>query len=70
MASLFADNTMLFSESGRMLQRIVDEFHLVNKRKLKLNVGKSKVMIFVRAREQSIEFAKPYRIIAESTTEC
>ncbi len=38
-----------------MLQRIVDEFDRVCKwRKLKVNVGKSRVMVFERAGEQTI----------------
>ncbi len=46
-----------------MLQRIVDEFDRVCKRrKLKVNAGKSKVMVFEGAREQTINFAKPYRM--------
>ncbi len=51
---------MLLAESEGMLQIIVDEFDRVSKRKkLKLNAGKSKVMVFERAREQTIKFAKP-----------
>ncbi len=39
--------TVLLDESGGMLQRIVDEFDRVCKwRKLKVNAGKSKVMVF------------------------
>ncbi len=45
MAGLYADDTVL-AESEGMLQRIVDEFHRVCKRrKLKINAGKSKVMV-------------------------
>ncbi len=50
-----------------MLQRIVDEFTRVCKRrKLKVNACKSKVMVFVRAREQTINFTKPYRVGSEA----
>ncbi len=46
---------MLLAESEGMLQRIVDEFYRAcKKRKLKANAGKSKVMVFERAREQTI----------------
>ncbi len=46
-----------------MLQRILDEFEKVCKRrKLKVNSGKSKVMVFERAREQTINIAKPYSV--------
>ncbi len=54
-AGLYADDTVLLAESEGMLQRIVDEFDRVCKRrKVKVNAGKSKVMVFERAREQTI----------------
>ncbi len=54
---------MLLAESEGMLQRVVDEFDRVCKRrKLKVNAGKSKVMVFERAREQTVNFAKPYTV--------
>ncbi len=44
-AGLYADDKVLLAESDGMLQRIVDEFDRVcKKRKLKVNKGKSKVM--------------------------
>ncbi len=44
---LYADDTVLLAESEGMLQRIVDEFDRVFKRrKLKVNTGKSKVIVF------------------------
>ncbi len=59
-AGLYVDDTELFAESEGMLQRIVDEFDRVCKwRKLKVKAGKSKVMVFERAREQTFNFAKP-----------
>ncbi len=46
-AGLCADDTVLLAESEGMLHRIVDEFDKVCKRrKLKVNAGKSKVMVF------------------------
>ncbi len=52
--------TVLLAESEGMLQRIVDEFNRVCKRrKLKVNAGKSKVRVFARAREQTTDFVKP-----------
>ncbi len=46
-ASLYAGDTVLLAESKGMLQRIVDELDRVcNRRKLKVNAGKSKVMFF------------------------
>ncbi len=68
---LYADDTVLISASEGMLQWIVDEFDRVcRKRKLKVNAGKSKVMVFERAREQTIDFAKPYRVGSEAMTGC
>ncbi len=62
-AGLYANDTVMLAESEGMLQRIiVDEFARVCKRKLKMNTGKSKVMVFERAREQTIDFTKPYRV--------
>ncbi len=55
--------TLLLAESEGRLQRIVDDFDWVCKRrKLKVNAGKSKMIVFKRAREQTINFAKPYII--------
>ncbi len=40
-AGLYADDTVLFTESEGMLQRIVDEFDRVSKsRKMKVNAGR------------------------------
>ncbi len=51
---------MLLAQNEGLLQRIVDEFDRVcRRRKSKVNVDKSKVMVFERAREQTINFAKP-----------
>ena len=35
-----------------------------------MNAGKSKVMVFERAREQIINFAKSYRVGSEAICEC
>ncbi len=70
-AGLYADDTVLLAESEGMLQRIVDEFERVCKRKkLNVNTGKSKVMAFERAREQTVDFTKPYRVGSEAIPEC
>ncbi len=70
-AGLCASDTVLLAESGGKLQRIVDEFDRVCKRrKFKVNEGKSKVMVFETAREQTINFAKPYRVGSEAILEC
>ncbi len=43
-AYLFANDTVLPAESEKELQKVVDQFHSVcNKRKLTVNVEKSKV---------------------------
>ncbi len=53
---------MMLAESEGMFQRIVDAFdRICKRRKLKVNAGKSKVMVFEKAGEQTIDFAKPYR---------
>ncbi len=63
--------TVLLTESEGMLQRIVDEFDRVRKkRKFKVETGKSKVMVFEKAREQTINFANPYRVGSETILEC
>ncbi len=62
-AGLYADDAELLTETEGILQMIIDESDRVCKRRqLKVNAGKSKVMVFERAREQSIDFAKPYRV--------
>ncbi len=59
--------TVLLAESEGTLQRIGDEFDRVcRRRKLKVNTGKNKVMVFERAREQTIDFAKSYRVGSEA----
>ena len=70
-ASLFADDTVLMAESERELQMIVNEFHNVCKRrKLKVNVAKSKVMVFERRKSEVIDFANPYRVNEQCVYEC
>ncbi len=50
----------MLTESEWDLQRVVNEFYSVCKRrKLKLNAGKSKVMVFER-REEVIDFYAAY----------
>ncbi len=71
MVGLYAHDTALLAESEGVLQRIVDEFDRVCKQgKLKVNPDKRKVMFFERAREQTINFAKPYRLGSESILGC
>ncbi len=64
---MYADDTVLLAESKEMFQRIVDGFDRVCKRKkLKVYAGKSKVMVFERAIEQTFDFAKPCRVGSEA----
>ncbi len=61
------DDTVLLAENEEMLQKIVDEFEMVCKRrKLKVNAGKNKMIVFERVREQTINFVKPYRVGSEA----
>ena len=69
--SLFADDSVLMAESESELQKIVDEFNMVCKRrKLKVNEGKSKVMVFERRKSDVIDFARPYRVSEQCVMEC
>ena len=69
--SLFADDTVLFAESEEELQRVVNEFYEVCKRrKLKVNCEKSKVMVFERRKTEVIGFDVPYRIRLENERKC
>ncbi|WP_435316575.1 reverse transcriptase domain-containing protein, partial [Klebsiella pneumoniae] len=70
-ASLFADDTVLLAESEEELQRVVDEFcRVCERRKLKVNVSKSKVMVFERRRSEVVEFQRPYRVEVDVVGEC
>ncbi len=60
---LFVDDTVLLAESEGDLQRVVNEFYSVYKRrKLKVNAGKSKVMVFEKREEEVIDFNTAYRV--------
>ncbi len=59
---LFADDTVLLAGSEGDLQRLVNVFSSVCKRrKLKVNAGKSKVMVFERREEEVVDFNTAYR---------
>ncbi len=67
---LFADGTVLLAESEGDLQRVVKEFYSVCKRrKLKVNAGKSKVMMFER-REEVTDFNTAYRVRLPALAGC
>ncbi len=62
---------MLLAESEGGLQRAVNEFYSVCKRrKLKVNAGKSKVMVFERREEEVIDFNTAYRVRLPAVTRC
>ena len=51
----------LFAKSEKELQRVVDEFYSVCIRiKLKVNAGKSKVMVFEKREVELVNFNTPY----------
>ncbi len=54
-----------------MLERVVYEFYSVCKRrKLKVNAGKSKVMVFERREEEVIDFNTAYRVRMPAVAGC
>ena len=68
---LFADDTVLLAESEVDLQRVVNEFYSVwKRRKLKVNAGKSKVMVFERKEEEAIDFSTAYRVRLPPVARC
>ncbi len=68
---LFADDTVLLAESERDLQRVVNEFYSVCKnRKLKVNAGKSKVMVFKRREEEVVDFNIAYKVRLSAVARC
>ncbi len=63
---LFADDTVLIAENESDLQNLVSVFNCVCKRrKLKVNVNKSKVMVCERSRSEAVDFVCPYRVGTE-----
>ncbi len=68
---LFADDTVPLAESEKDLQKLVNEFsNVCETRKLIVNVGKSKVIIFEKRKSEVIEFANQYRMRAENQRQC
>ena len=62
---------MLFAESEKELQRVVNEFYNVcTRRNLKVNCDKSKVMVFERRKMEVIEFDTQYRVRVENEEGC
>ncbi len=68
---LFADDTVLLAESNGDLQRVVNElFSVCKRRKLKVNAGKSKVMVSERKEEEAINFNAACRVRLPAVTSC
>lgn len=68
---LYADDAVLLAENAEELQRVVTDFDRVcEKRKLKVNVGKCKVMVFERRMHETIDFKEKYRIKKEHKKSC
>ncbi len=68
---LFADDTVLLAESEGDLQRVVNEIYSVCKRrKLKVNAGKSKVMVFERRGVEVVDFNTTYRVRLPAVARC
>ncbi len=62
---------MLLAESEGDSQRVVNEFYSVCKRrKLKVNTGKSKVMVFERREEEVTDFKAAYRVRLPAVVRC
>ncbi len=68
---LFADDTVLLAESEGGLQRVVNEFYSVYKRrKLTVNAGKSKVMVLERRKVEVVDFNTAYRVRLPAVARC
>ncbi len=63
--------TVFIAENESDLQNLVAVFYSVCKRrKLKVNVNKSKVMVCERSRSEVVDFVCPYRVGIECQKEC
>ncbi len=70
-AGLYVDDTVLLAESEGDLQRVVNEFYSVCKRrKIKMNAGKSKVMVFERREEEVVDFNTAYSVRLPAVARC
>ncbi len=62
---------MLLAESEEDLQRVVNEFYSVHKRrKLKVNAGKSKVILFERREVEVVDCITAYRVRLPAVARC
>ncbi len=63
--------TVLLAENEGDLQRVVNEFCSVcKKRKLQVNAGKSKVMVFERREEKVVDFNTAHRVRLPAVARC
>ena len=70
-ACLYADDAVLFAESEEELQRMVSAFDKVcERRKLKVNAKKSKVMVFERREYDMVDFGERYRVSVPGELNC
>ncbi len=70
-ACLLADDTEFLAESERELQRVVDQFLSVcSRRKLRVNAGKSKVMVCERREVEVVDLQNPYRVSVPVDERC
>ncbi len=70
-ACLLVDDTVLLAESERELYRGVDQFHSVcSRRKLRVNAGKSKVIVFERKEVEVVNFGILYRVSVPVDERC
>ncbi len=68
---LFANDTVLLADSEGDLQRVVNEFCSVcRRRKLKVNAGESKVTVFERREEAVIVFQFPHQTVLSYHFRC
>ena len=73
---LYADDAVLLAENEEGLQRAVTNFNRIcerrkcKRRRLKVNAGKSKVMVFERKQYEEVEFKTKYRVKVSSEKEC
>ncbi len=69
-ACLFLDDTVLV-EIERELLGVVDQFQSVcSRRKLRVNAGKSKVMVLERREVEVVDFGNPYRVSVPIDERC
>ena len=47
---------LLIAEDKRGLQKLVDVFDTVQKKKLKVNINKNKVIVFERSKSEVVDF--------------